>query len=81
MSIFKVSKKAEDDLFNIGEYTKGEWGIEQRNKYFDDIERRFYQLADNPDYPSSKNLNAIKKAASVCLLMSILSFTVNLTMV
>ena len=52
MPIFKVSKKAEDDLYNIGEYTEDEWGIDQRNKYFDNINKRFHQLSDNPDHPS-----------------------------
>ena len=61
MPTFKVSKKAENDLFEIGEYTQNEWGIDQRNKYLDDIDRRFHQLADNPDYPTSKNISHITK--------------------
>jgi len=59
--IFKVSQKAEDDLFAIGQYTEEKWGTNQRNQYLDDIDKRFFQLAENPDYPSSKNLNMIKK--------------------
>jgi len=61
VAIFKISQKAEDDLLNIGEYTENKWGLEQRNKYLDDIDKRFFQLAENPDYPASKNLNTIKK--------------------
>lgn len=61
MPVFKVSKAAENDLFDIGKYTENEWGTEQRNKYLDDINERFCQLADNPDYPTAKNLGAIKK--------------------
>ena len=61
MPTFKISQKAEDDLFNIGEYTESKWGLEQRNKYLDDIDKSFFQLAENPDYPTSKNLNAIKQ--------------------
>lgn len=61
MPIFKVSQKAEDDLFTIGQYTEDKWGANQRNQYLDDIDKRFYQLADNPDLASPKDLNAIKK--------------------
>lgn len=61
MPIFKVSKKAEDDLFEIGEYTQEKWGIEQRNKYLDDIDQRFHQLAENPEYPISKDRSELKK--------------------
>ena len=61
MPIFKVSKKAEEDLFEIGEYTQNEWGIDQRNKYLDDIDKRFQQLVSNPEYPTSKDRSAIKQ--------------------
>jgi toxin ParE1/3/4 len=61
MPIFKVSQKAEDDLFSIGKYTEEQWGIDQRNKYLDEINQRFHQLADNPEYPTSKARNEIKQ--------------------
>jgi toxin ParE1/3/4 len=61
MPIFKVSKKAEDDLFEIGECTQNVWGIDQRNKYLDDIDKRFHQLASNPEYPASKDRSSLKK--------------------
>jgi len=59
--ILKVSKKAESDLFEIGKYTEDTWGINQRNKYLDDIDQCFHQLTENPDYPTSKNINHISK--------------------
>ena len=36
-------------------------GIEQRNKYLDDIDSRFHELAETPDYPTSKNREEIRK--------------------
>jgi plasmid stabilization system protein ParE len=45
VAIFKVSELAGNDLFDIGKYTEDLWGIEQRNKYLDDIDNRFQQLA------------------------------------
>lgn len=68
MPIFKVSEKAENDLFEIGEYTENEWGIDQRNKYLDEINKRFHQLADNPDYPISKSLGHIKNGCFYLLI-------------
>lgn len=61
MPIFKVSQKAEDDLLAIGKYTEEQWGIDQRNKYLDEINQRFHQLSDNPEYPTSKTRNEIKQ--------------------
>ena len=61
MPIFKVSKRAESDLLEIGEYTEDTWSIDQRNKYLDDIDRRFHQLAENPDYPTAKDISYISE--------------------
>ena len=61
MAIFKVSQLAGNDLFDIGKYTEDTWGIEQRNKYLDDIDSRFHELAKTPDYPTSKNREEIGK--------------------
>ena len=52
MAIFKVSTMAGNDLFDIGIYTENAWGTAQRNKYLDDIDNRFHELATNPDYPT-----------------------------
>jgi len=59
MPKFKVSQKAEDDLIEIGIFTKNKWGINQRDRYLDDIDKRFRWLADNPDYSSSKNISHV----------------------
>jgi toxin ParE1/3/4 len=61
VTIFRVSKLANEDLYQIGKYTEDEWGIEQRNRYLDDIEKRFHELANNPNYPTSKNRSEIRK--------------------
>ena len=59
MPKFKVSQKAEDDLMEIGIYTANKWGVNQRDLYLDDIEKRFNLLAKDPDYPTSKNIDHI----------------------
>lgn len=61
MSAFKVSKAAEDDLFEIGRYTEDIWGKKQRRKYLREIDKRFHLLAKNPDYPTAQNIDYIKK--------------------
>jgi len=61
VAIFKVSQLAGNDLFDIGKYTEDTWGIEQRNKYLDDIDSRFHELAKTPDYLTSKNREEIGK--------------------
>ena len=48
MELFKLTRKAKNDLYLIAKYTEEHWGREQRNIYvkqFDDI---FYLLAENP---------------------------------
>ncbi len=49
MARFRVSKKAQSDIRNIGLYTQQQWGHEQRRKYLSGLETRFGQLAENPD--------------------------------
>ena len=60
MPIFKVSKKAEDDLIKIAEYTEDTWGIDKRNQYLDEIDRHFHLLAENSEYPTVKDVGYIK---------------------
>ena len=60
MAIFKVSTLAANDLLEIGKYTENLWGKGQRNKYLDDIDSRFHELATNSEYPTSKNRNEIR---------------------
>ncbi len=49
MSQFKISKKAVEDLKDIGRYTQNKWGSTQRNKYLKQIHECFLQLAENPN--------------------------------
>ncbi len=47
MELFKLTRKAKNDLIQIAKYTEEHWGKDQRNIYvkqFDDI---FHLLADN----------------------------------
>ena len=68
MPVFKVSKQADNDLLEIRNYTLDTWGIKQRDKYLNEINQRFHQLADNPDYPSSKDISSI---ANGCFSLSV----------
>lgn len=61
MPIFKVSKKADDDLLDIRNYTHENWGTKQRDKYLYEIGERFHLLAENPDYPASRDISHIKQ--------------------
>jgi toxin ParE1/3/4 len=45
---FIVSKKAFDDLLQIGRYTEREWGKSQRNAYLKQLDKSFYALATMP---------------------------------
>ena len=62
MPIFKLSQIARKDLVEIGAYTEDNWGIDKRNEYLDDLDERFNLLAENPDYPASKEIGHIKQS-------------------
>ncbi len=49
MTTFKLSRKAFEDLKDIGRYTHNKWGISQRNKYLKQIHSCFSQLSGSPD--------------------------------
>lgn len=49
MPQFKISRKAFEDLKDIGRYTQNKWGTAQRNKYLKQIHNCFSQLAENPN--------------------------------
>ena len=49
MPQFKVSERANNDLFNIGLYTQNKYGIKQRNNYLDNITEKFQTLANRPE--------------------------------
>ncbi len=48
MSTFALTNKAIADLKDIGLYTLGNWGREQRNLYLQMLDVSFQQLASNP---------------------------------
>lgn len=45
---FRLTPRAYQDLKAIGRYTLQKWGKRQRNKYLQDMDKRFQWLADNP---------------------------------
>ena len=45
---FRITPRARDDLINISRYTERQWGKSQRNAYLQDLEKRFYWLAQTP---------------------------------
>lgn len=48
MAKYRLSKRADNDLVEIAEYTIREFGIEQARHYRDALEVCFSTLADNP---------------------------------
>ena len=48
MSGFFLTKKAKDDLTEIGRYTQDTWGREQRNRYLSLLDAAFHDLAIHP---------------------------------
>jgi toxin ParE1/3/4 len=45
---YRLAPEAERDLEGIWRYTFEEWGLEQANRYVDDITAAFAQLAASP---------------------------------
>ena len=50
MAKYRITRRAEDDLKNIGRYTQQHWGKAQRNVYLKNLENRFNWLAESPSY-------------------------------
>lgn len=48
MTTYRITPKAINDLKNIGRYTMEKWGKTQRNRYLEDIDKRFHWLAEHP---------------------------------
>ena len=48
MSVYRLTKKALDDLRSIARYTEKTWGREQRNKYLSKLDSSFRMLAHEP---------------------------------
>ena len=49
MPTYKVSRKARDDLLEIGRFTQKEWGTIQRNRYLKQLDDCFKQISENPE--------------------------------
>jgi len=45
---FRLTPRALEDLRFIGRYTLNRWGREQRNRYLEALDARFFWLAANP---------------------------------
>lgn len=45
---YRITPRAEADLYEIARYTEAEWGREQRDRYLRALDARFQWLADNP---------------------------------
>jgi toxin ParE1/3/4 len=45
---FRLTRRAENDLLDIGRYTIRTWGLEQCAHYLDELEACCQRLADNP---------------------------------
>lgn len=48
MGRFRLSHRAEDDLYRIGQYTLRRWGPSQAARYLRELEACCQLLADNP---------------------------------
>ena len=49
LAAFRLSRRAEADLLDIGNYTLRTWGEEQAIRYVDELETCCQMLADNPE--------------------------------
>jgi len=54
MPHFRVSRKAQADIRDIGLYTERQWGRAQRRKYLSGMEAGFERLAQNPALASER---------------------------
>lgn len=48
MAEYRITPRAQDDLKNIGRYTKIQWGKSQRDTYLRSLEKHFNWLAEKP---------------------------------
>ncbi|WPL15337.1 Toxin ParE1 [Thiorhodovibrio winogradskyi] len=48
MAEYRLTPAAEGDLESIWNYTAGQWGIEQADRYIDFLTEAFAELADTP---------------------------------
>lgn len=55
MAKFHLTPLALSSMQSIGEYTKSQWGVEQRNKYLKELDNAFYELANSPNLGKSRS--------------------------
>ncbi len=48
MAMFRLTRKAREDLKSIARYTQKTWGVAQRNTYLTQLDKRFALLAAAP---------------------------------
>lgn len=71
MPDYRLSKAAEEDLIQIAQYGDENYGVEQSDRYRDQLKRRFLILAETPLlYPSVEHVRAGYRR-SVCGMHSI----------
>lgn len=53
----KIYKRAqaENDLLDVWEYSYREWGLEQADKYLDELDQHIQALAKNPELGSKRD--------------------------
>lgn len=57
MSRYKLSQKADQDLFNIAQYGLEHYGLSKADQYRDQLKQRFEKIADAPlMYPSINHI-------------------------
>ena len=49
MPAYKMTRKAQAELIDIGRYTTKEWGVTTRNTYLKELNNCFSQIAENPE--------------------------------
>jgi len=49
MPTYKVTRKAQADLVEMGRYTTKEWGVTQRNIYLKELDNCFSKISENPE--------------------------------
>lgn len=56
MPDFRITPRAREDLKQIGRYTLKLWGVQQRDTYLRNLDRRFAWLAQNPRLSALQHL-------------------------
>lgn len=55
MPSHRVSRKAQNDILDIGRHTEKVWGREQRRQYLADLDEKFELIAKNPRLGIERN--------------------------